>query len=119
MDTTYFISITGLDEFYGDKPFEVNSIVKLTKEPSRYDAEAIKVEMPYIGTIGYVSNSPETVCLGTMSAGRIYDKIDDYAFAQILFITQTCVIALVLTPEELEHIIKFLKIVNIKKDFEK
>ena len=36
--------------------------VKLVKEPdNEYDKEAIKVEMPGIGHIGYVANSPYTV----------------------------------------------------------
>ena len=37
-----------------------------------------------------------------MSAGRLYDKIDDYAYAQTMFITHSSVIALVLPPEAVE-----------------
>ena len=50
--------------------------VKLVKEPdNEYDKEAIKVEMPGIGHIGYVANSPYTVVGESYSAGRLYDKI--------------------------------------------
>ena len=46
--------------------------VKLVKEPdNEVDSEAIKVEMPGIGQIGYVANSPYTVIGESMSAGRI------------------------------------------------
>ncbi len=117
MENNYFITITGLDEFYGDKPYELNSVVKITKEPSRYDAEAIKTELPHLGTIGYVANSPETVYAGTISAGRLYDKIGDYAYAQIMFLTETGVIALVLSPEEVEQVFNIIKIIKIDKDF--
>ena len=55
-----------------------------------------------IDTIGYVANSTSTVYAGTVSAGRLYDKIDDYAYAQTMFITHSSVIALVLSPEEVE-----------------
>lgn len=55
-----------------------------------------------IDTIGYVANSTSTVYAGTISAGGLYDKIDDYAYAQTMFITHSSVIALVLPPEEVE-----------------
>ena len=62
--------------------------VKLTKEPdNEADAEAIKVEMPGIGQIGYVANSPYTVIGESMSAGRIYDKIGDTAKAKVVLVT--------------------------------
>lgn len=54
--------------------------------------------MPYIGKIAYVANSANTVYQGTYSAGRLYDKIADFAFARIMFITHAGAIAAVL-PE--------------------
>ena len=56
-----------------------------------------------IDTIGYVANSANTVFSGTMSAGRLYDRIEDYAYAQTMFITHSSVIALVLPPESVEE----------------
>ncbi len=57
-----------------------------------------------IETIGFVANSVKTVYGGTVSAGRLYDMIDDYAFAKTLFITHSSVIALVIRAEEIEEV---------------
>ena len=86
---------------HGQKPFKIDSILKLTKEPdNHYDEEAIACEMRYFGHVGYVANSTQTVAKGTMSAGRIYDKIEDEYFAQVKFITKDCIIAKILNTEE-------------------
>lgn len=99
-----FITITGQNHYLGMKPFQVNRLVKIVKEPeNEHDAEAIRVELPYIDTIGYVANSTNTVFAGTYSAGRLYDKIEDYAFAQVMFITHSSVIAIVVPKEEVEE----------------
>lgn len=100
----YFVTITGLTHYLGFKPYQVNRLVKLVKEPENaYDSEAIRVELPYIDTIGYVANSVNTVFAGTHSAGRLYDKIGAYAYAQVLFITHSSVIALVIPKDEVEE----------------
>jgi hypothetical protein len=99
----YFITITGLNHYYDKKPFEIARILKIVKEPdNKFDNEAIRVELPFIGKIGYVANSSNTVFRGTISAGRLYEHIDSYAYAQVLFITHSSVIALVLSPDEVE-----------------
>lgn len=99
-----FITITGQNHYLGMKPFKVNRLVKIVKEPENdFDSEAIRVELPYIDTIGYVANSANTVFAGTCSAGRLYDKIEDYAFAQVMFITHSSVIAIVVPKEEVEE----------------
>ena len=98
-----FITITGQNHYLGMKPYKVGRIVKLVKDvDNEYDDDAIRVELPFIDTIGYVANSVNTVFAGTCSAGRIYDKIDEYAYARVMFITHSSVIALVLSPEEVE-----------------
>ncbi len=98
-----FITITGVNHYFGMKPFKVGKIFKIVKDDDNdYDEEAIRAELPMIDTIGYVANSTNTVYAGTISAGRLYDKIDDYAYAQTMFITHSSVIALVLPPEEVE-----------------
>lgn len=97
---TMFVTITGTNHYYGLKPFKVGGIVKLVKDKHNdFDCEAIQVKMPYIDTVGFVANSPNTTFKGTCSAGRIYDSIGDYSFARVMFITHSSVIALVL-PEE-------------------
>nr|WP_330368699.1 hypothetical protein [Lachnoanaerobaculum sp. MSX33] len=61
--------------------------VKLIKETdNEYDKEAIKVELPGLGTIGYVANSPYTVVGESYSAGRLYDKIGESAKGRILYV---------------------------------
>ena len=104
MQATYFVTITGLNHYYGAKPFEVGRIFKLVKEPdNNYDNEAICACLPFIDKIGYVANSTHTVYQGTISAGRLYDKIEDYAYARTMFITHSSVIALVLDKEDVEE----------------
>lgn len=101
MENTYFVTITGISHYYGKKPFEIGRIVKLIKDKdNEYDKEAIAAYLPFIETIGYVANSVNTVYDGTISAGRLYDKINDYAYARVMFVTHTSVIALVLDKED-------------------
>ena len=33
MDKAYFITVTGLDHYYGKKPFEIGRAFKIIKEP--------------------------------------------------------------------------------------
>lgn len=102
--STMFVTITGIHHYYGDKPFEIGRVVRLVKEPdNKHDNDAIRVELPFIETVGYVANSTNTVYRGTYSAGRIYDKIEDAAFAEVAFITHSSVIAAVLPPEDVEE----------------
>ncbi|MCP1110376.1 HIRAN domain-containing protein [Ohessyouella blattaphilus] len=86
MERKYF-TITGLNHYYGQEFLERDMKVKLTKEPDNdYDMEAIKVEMEGLGVVGYVANSPYTVQGESMSAGRLYEKMDDTAIGTILYI---------------------------------
>ena len=96
-----FVTVTGLNHYLGKTPFRVGRVVRLVKEPDNpHDGEAIRVELPYIDTVGYVANSTHTVYAGTHSAGRVYEKIGDRALARVMFITHSSVIAQVLSPEE-------------------
>lgn len=104
MEKTYFVTITGLNHYYGKKPFEIGRIIKLIKEPdNEYDKEAILAFLPYIDKIGYIANSTNTVYDGTISAGRLYDKIDDYAYGKVMFVTHSSAIVLVLDKEDVEE----------------
>ena len=103
MEKTYFNTITGISHYYGRKPFEIGRVIKLIKEPdNEYDKEAIVAFLPFIDKIGYVANSTNTVYDGTISAGRLYDKIEDYAYAKVMFVTHSSVIALVLDKDDVE-----------------
>lgn len=56
--------------------------VNLVKESdNEADKEAIKVELPGFGIVGYVANSPYTTMGESYSAGRIYDRIGDTAIS--------------------------------------
>lgn len=63
----------------------------LVKNPNQYDDETIEVWTMTPGVsneldrkIGYVANSTHTVPLGTYSAGRLYDKVEDRKLAIII-----------------------------------
>lgn len=99
-----FITITGINHYFGKKPFEIGRTVKLIKEPDNpYDKEAIGVYLPFIDKIGNVANSVSTVFAGTQSSGRIWDKIGNEAFASVMFVTHSSVIAIVLPTENEEN----------------
>lgn len=96
-----YITITAFQKLHGTKPLKLDGTVKLVKEPdNKYDTEAIACEMRYFGKIGYVANSTNTVIKGCMSAGRVYDKINDEYFAKIKFITHDAAIAKIMSSDE-------------------
>ena len=77
-----------------NEAFKVGAVIKLKKEyDNKYDDEAIRAQLPYIGTVGYVANSTYTVYSGTYSAGRLYDKIGECACAKIILITHSSAVA--------------------------
>lgn len=103
----YFLTITGLNHYYGMKPIKIGRIVTLVKDKNNeHDEEAIAVLLPHIGTIGYVANSPNTVVKGTYSAGRIYDLFQEEAYAQVLFATKDSVICVLILPEDLINLVE-------------
>ena len=92
-----YITITGIRHYYGRSAFEIGDKVRCVKDRENvYDKEAIKVMLPKFGQVGNVANSVNTVKAGTMSAGRIYDKVDESFRAKVLFIDDYAVIAEVL-----------------------
>ena len=102
-----YITLVSMRHFFGVKPFKKDGILKLIKEKdNNYDDEAIKVEMRHAGQVAYVSNSTNTVIRGTMSAGRIYDKILDEDYAQIKFYNRDIGIAKILTSDEIDELKK-------------
>ena len=72
------------------------ALKKLKKDPdNEHDSEAIRVELPGLGQIGHVANSPCTVIGESISAGRLYDKIGDTAEAEILYVLPVGVLCVV------------------------
>lgn len=48
-----FITIVGLNSYYGTAPFHEGQKLTLVKEPeNRHDKEAIRVELPGLGLVG-------------------------------------------------------------------
>ena len=102
-----YTTIVGLKNYEGNKVFKIGSIVRLVKEPDNdYDLEAIACENKYIGKTGYIANSTRTVTKGTMSAGRIYDKIGDISYCEVKFVSDDSVIAKVLRIDTIEELKK-------------
>ena len=100
MNEELYVTVVGFNNYYGKKPFIIGNQFQCVKEPdNEYDADAIKVEMPGFGTVGYVANSPRTKADGTLTAGRIYDRIGDKFSIQVMFATYTKVICKVLVSE--------------------
>lgn len=86
METIYF-TIAGTNYHHGQEFMKPEIKVKLVKEPdNKFDKEAIKVEMPGLGLVGYVANSPHTVRGESYSAGRLYDKIGDTAVGEVVYV---------------------------------
>ena len=88
-----YYTVTGLNHYCGDSFLEKEMIVYLKKEKdNEYDKEAISVNLPGLGKIGYVANSPYTVLGESYSAGRLYDKISEEASGKVKFILHKGVI---------------------------
>ncbi len=88
MNNIYF-TLTGTHHQHGKEFLKPDMVITLIKEPdNEYDKEAIKVELPGLGKIGYVANSPYTVVGESYSAGRLYDKIEDTAKGVIIYVLE-------------------------------
>ncbi|MDO4976689.1 MAG: HIRAN domain-containing protein [Eubacteriales bacterium] len=88
-----FVTLTGTQYYHGKEFFEAGMKVKLIKDPdNEYDKEAIIVELPGLGLLGHIANSPKTVIGESISAGRLYDKIGQEAFAKVKYVLPTGVL---------------------------
>lgn len=88
-----FVTLTGTKYYHGKEFLEKGMKVKLIKEPdNEYDKEAIRVELSGLGLIGHIANSPKTVIGESISAGRLYDKIGEEAFAKVKYVLPTGVL---------------------------
>ena len=96
-----YVTLTGLNHYYGKVPFKIGRIIRLQKDyDNNHDSEAIKVVLPFIGTVGYVANSLHTVFDGTNSAGRIYDKFGDHVYAKVEIVSHSSIVAELIPPTE-------------------
>lgn len=86
MNPIYF-TIAGTGHWHGSDFLKEGMTVKLTKEKdNEVDSEAIKVEMPGIGQIGYVAAGYRTRIGESYSAGRLYDKFDETASGKVVYV---------------------------------
>ncbi len=114
----YYVTITGFWHYYDKKPFAIGNLIRCRKEAdNEHDCEAIKCTLPMLGTVGYIANSTNMVAGGTMSAGRIYDKVDEKFYVRVMFTTNSKVICRVENDcrEELE---RELKLRQMKEDWD-
>ncbi|MDD3261098.1 MAG: hypothetical protein PHU79_04180, partial [Oscillospiraceae bacterium] len=75
------------------QPFRIGQLIRCRKEPENvYDDEAICCSLPMLGTVGYVANSPSTTAGGTMSAGRLYDRVPKRFYVRVCFTSFTKII---------------------------
>ena len=82
-----YFTVTGLANFFGKVPFSESKYFLLRKDSQNfYDDELLTAEMLHCGSIGYVANHPFTRAKGTISAGRLYDKIGKTAVAKLCFL---------------------------------
>lgn len=93
MDEDMYVTVTGFSHYYGKKPFAIGNVLVCTKDPSnKYDSEAITAHLPIVGQVGFLANNAQYVAGGTMSAGRIYDKVEDKFYIRVMFTTQSKII---------------------------
>ena len=96
MEKKTYITLTGTKYYFGKEFLEPKITVTLKKDPdNEHDSEAIRVELPGLGQIGHVADSPCTVIGESISAGRLYDKIGDTAEAEILYVLPVGVLCVV------------------------
>lgn len=103
MDETIYVTVTGFAKYYQKKPFDIGNVLVCTKEPTdRNNPEAIIARLPIVGQVGYIANGSVNVAGGTMSAGRIYDKVEDKFYIRVLFTTQSKIICRIESGSEEE-----------------
>ena len=89
-----YITVNHLDDFNTTYMFRIGDILTLKKDHDNcYDDEAIAAYSKHKTKCGYVANSVGSVCRGTYSAGRVYDKIPEECSCIVRFISEDHLIA--------------------------
>ena len=92
--TDLYVTIVGFSHYCGINAFPIGMQLLCVKEPDNaHDNEAIKVTLPLIGTVGYIANGVNTKANGTLTAGRLYEKVGESFNVRVLFTTPAHVIA--------------------------
>lgn len=92
-----FVTVTGISHYNGVRPYEIGKMLVCQKEPSNpFDTEAIMVLDKGNHKVGYIANGTNTKLNGTMSAGRLYDRLGDFCVIEVCFSTKKEVICQVI-----------------------
>ena len=92
-DGEILITVVGIENYSGTKPFEIGKKVRLIKESdNKYDSNAIAVYCENFGLCGYVANNDKTVKNGTYSADILGGGIGEGCFAEVLWTDKSFVI---------------------------
>ncbi len=112
------ITITGAKHYFGSNIFQVGRYVKLCREQGNsYDTDAIRVDIPMIGKVGYVANTLSTRFKGTQSASVIAKRIKKECTARIRFIANDGVVAEIIDekPEGPQRLVEIDSLVKRKR----
>ena len=91
-----YVTIVGSKYYNIHEPLPVGIQLMCRKEAdNNYDDESIEVFAPNGRKVGCVANSVATKANGTMSAGRIYDKVGEYFLVRVCFAFQSSSICIV------------------------
>ena len=94
MSEKMFITIDHTEDFGGTTHLRAGDKLTLRKDHDNiYDDEAIAAFGRHETKCGYVANSVGTVARGTLSAGRLYDRIEEEGTCEVRFILEDCIIA--------------------------
>lgn len=92
-----FVTITGVNHYFGYAPFKIGKRFKCIKEKNNiYDEDAIRVVKKGIGKVGYIANSVYTVVTGTQSASKIRRKMNKKFEIEVCFIAPNAIICKVI-----------------------
>lgn len=100
-----FFTLVGCRGELSEIIFEYDMALVLEKDSkNEYDHEAIKVSLDKVGQVGWVANSVHTKVGETFSAGRLYDKIEDKAYAKVKYLIGGKAICEIIDKEEYEKL---------------
>ena len=96
-----YITVNHTEQYGGTAHCRVGDKLTLSKDHDNiYDDEAIAVYSKHNNKCGYVANSVCSVARGTLSAGRLYDRIKETGECTVRFILDERIIAELMTEED-------------------
>lgn len=114
MKKGFYVTISEIERYYGNLPFKAGEIVKISKDKGNGRARYIRVTLPMLGTVGYIAKGGKDIAGGTLGSEKIYDKIGKSAYALIMFVTDSKIVAKILLPKDVERT-PYLRAYRIKQ----